>query len=77
GIISILILIAGIIGIIVIRALKLEDEAQEREASMKIEREQEELEKKKEEQSDFADNIQLTIEQIKADEMKSSLPTLD
>ena len=77
GIIAILILIAGVIGIIVIRALKLEDEAQEREASMKIEREQEELEKKKEEESDFADNIQLTIEQIKADEMKSSLPTLD
>ncbi len=77
GIISALILIAGIIGYIVIRALKLEDEAHEREASMKIEREQEELKEKMGEQVEFADKMQLTVDQIKADEIRSSLPTLD
>ena len=77
GIVSGLILIAGIVGYIVIRALKLEDESQEREASMKLEREQEELENKMEEKVEFANKLQLTVEQIKADERKSSQLTLD
>jgi len=77
GIVSGLILIAGIVGYIVIKTQKLEVEAQEREVSMKIEREQEELKKKMEEKIDFADKMQLTVEQIKAKEMKSSQLTLD
>ncbi len=77
GIVAVLILMAGIVGYIVIRVLKLEDEAQEREVSMKTEREQEELKKKMEEKVDFADKIQLTVDLIKADEMKSSNLTLD
>ncbi len=77
GIVSGSILIAGIIGYITIRALKLEDEAQEREASMNIEGEQEELKEKMEEQVEFAEKMQLTVDQIKADKMKSTQPTLD
>lgn len=77
GIVAGFILLAGIVGFIVIRVLRLETEAQQREASMKLEREHEERIKQGKEIIGFDEQIQISIDSIKAEETPTPQLTLD
>ncbi len=78
GIVAIMIAVASIVSLILIKVMKLEKESQRRELEMKQIRE---MEKKgiipSEVSDDFDDKAKITLEQLKAEEYNTPLPSVE
>ena len=78
GIGAVLIALASVGSLIAIRVMKLEKESQRRELEMKQLKEMEEKEESSGEEADkFEEKMQITLEQIKAEECETPLPSSD